>query len=201
MRFVVSALSVAAVLVLSACGDKPSNTTATDTPAPETPVTNTAPADPAMPADINNMIIQSPYMDFVVKTNRAAIISHIKSDTQLTPEQAACLQSVEGNTTYLAILDPYVKEVLSADDIKEADEFFGTEAGRKFGEMALNELGAENMPPFIEPNDSEKAEIANAMLKPFFVKMKAKNDAASMQEAIDFMMTMVKKEKERCKIF
>lgn len=192
-----TAVSLAVVLTLTACGgDKPAETkqeVKTETPS-ETKT------DTGMPADIEKLIIQSPYMEFSVQSNRVFVVNHIKSESQLTPEQNACLLSLEGNPNYLEILEPYVKGILSDDDIKEADEFFASDAGRKFAEMMLKQMGAENLPPFVEPTDSEKAEIAKALLKPFFVKMKAKTDAMSEQEALDFMMSIVDKEKARCQI-
>lgn len=204
--FNLTAISLAMLLALTACGgDKPSETTqkvktetATETKT-ETASETTTDAG-AMPADVDKLIIQSPYMEFSVQSNRAFVINHIKSETQLSPEQNACLLSLEGNRNYLAILEPYVKGILTDNDIKEADEFFASDAGRKFAEMMLKQMGAENLPPFVEPTDSEKAEIAKALLKPFFVKMKAKTDAMSEQEALDFMMSIVDKEKARCQI-
>lgn len=204
--FNLTAISLAMLLTLTACGgDKPSETTqevkaetATETKTETAPETTTDTG--AMPAEIDKLIIKSPYMEFSVQSNRAFVINHIKSETQLSPEQNACLLSLEGNPNYLAILEPYVKGILTDNDIKEADEFFASDAGRKFGEMMLNQLGAENLPPFIEPTDSEKAEIAKAMLTPSFVKMRAKTDAMSEEEAINFMLPMVQKEMERCKI-
>lgn len=196
MKNIVFTLALASVLALSACS-KPAETPAT-TPATETPASNTATTTQTAPADTN--ITSSPYMDFSVKTNRTFLISHIQSSTQLTPEQVACLQSSEGDANYLQSLDPFVKGVLTADEIKEADEFFATEAGRKFEAMALNQLGAENAPPVVEPTDSEKVEIVKAASKPFVAKMQAKNDAMSEQESIDFIMSIADKEKQRCKI-
>lgn len=204
--FNLTAISLAMLLTLTACGgDKPSETTqkvktetATETKT-ETASETTTDAG-AMPADVDKLIIQSPYMEFSVQSNRAFVINHIKSETQLSPEQNACLLSLEGNRNYLAILEPYVKGILTDNDIKEADEFFASDTGRKFAEMMLKQMGAENLPPFVEPTDSEKAEIAKALLKPFFVKMKAKTDAMSEQEALDFMMSIVDKEKARCQI-
>lgn len=198
--FYLTTISLATLLTLTACGgDKSSETkqevkTKTET-APETK-TNTG----AMPAEIDKLIIQSPYMDFMVNANRASVVKDIKSEFQLSPEQNACLLSLEGNPNYLEVLEPYVKGVLSEDEIKDADEFYASDAGRKFAEMMLKQMGAENLPPFVEPTDSEKAEIAKALLKPFSVKMKAKTDAMSEEEAINFMVPMVQKETERCKI-
>ncbi|OOS07845.1 hypothetical protein SAMN02745664_10110 [Moraxella cuniculi DSM 21768] len=204
--FNLTAISLAMLLTLTACGgDKPAETTqevktetATETKAETTSETTTDTG--AMPAEIDKLIIQSPYMEFSVQSNRTFVVNHIKSESQLTPEQNACLLSLEGNPNYLEILEPYVKGILSDDEIKEADEFFASDAGRKFAEMMLNQMGAENLPPFVEPTDSEKAEIAKAMLKPFFVKMQAKQDAMSEQEALDFIALMVNKEKARCQI-
>lgn len=189
-----TAVSLAVVFTLTACGnDKPAEAPKTEPKAEQT-ATNTG------SAEIDKLIIKSPYMDFVVNTNRAVIIKDIKSEFQVTPEQNVCLHSLEGNPNYLATLEPYVKGILNDAEIKEADAFFATDAGRKFSEMMLKQIGAENLPPFIEPTAEEKAEIAKAFLKAFFVKMKAKQDAMSEQEAIDFVMTMMKKEMERCKI-
>lgn len=204
--FNLTAISLAVLLTLTACGgDKPSETTqevktetATETKTETAPETTTDAG--AMPAEIDKLIIQSPYMDFQVNANRALVVADIKSEFQLTPEQNACLLSLEGNPNYLATLEPYFKGILSDDEIKEADEFFASDAGRKFSEMMLKQMGAENLPPFIEPTDSEKAEIAKALLKPFFVKVKAKTDTMSEEEAINFMVPMVQKEMERCKI-
>ena len=203
--FNLTTISLAMLLTLTACGgDKPSETkqevkteTATETKTETTPETTT---DTGMPADIEKLIIQSPYMDFQVNANRALVVADIKSEFQLTPEQNACLLSLEGNPNYLATLEPYFKGILSDDEIKEADEFFASDAGRKFSEMMLKQMGAENLPPFVEPTDSEKAEIAKALLKPFFAKVKAKTDAMSEEEAMNFMLPMVQKEMERCKI-
>ncbi|WFF39007.1 hypothetical protein LU290_01895 [Moraxella nasibovis] len=202
----ITALSLAMLLTLTACGgDKPSETTqevkietATETKTETASETKTD--TEAMPAEIDKLIIQSPYMDFQVNANRALVVTDIKSEFQLTPEQNACLLSLGGNPTYLATLEPYFKGILSDDEIKEADEFFASDAGRKFSEMMLNQMGVENLPPFVEPTDSEKAEITKALLKPFFVKMKAKTDAMSEQEALDFMMSIVDKEKAHCQI-
>lgn len=210
--FNLTAISLAMLLTLTACGgDKPSETkqevktetaTATETKTETTPETTpeTTTDAGAMPADIEKLIIQSPYMEFSVQSNRVFVVNHIKSESQLTLEQNACLLSLEGNPNYLAILEPYVKGILTDNDIKEADEFFASDAGRKLSDMILNQMGAENLPPFVEPTDSEKAEIAKALLKPFFVKMKAKMDAMSEEEAMNFMLPMVQKEMERCKI-
>lgn len=206
--FNLTAISLAMLLTLTACGgDKPSETkqevktetaTATETKTETTPETTTDAG--AMPADVDKLIIKSPYMEFSVQSNRVFVVNHIKSETQLSPEQNACLLSLEGNPNYLAILEPYVKGILTDNDIKEADEFFTSDAGRKFAEMMLKQMGAENLPPFVELTDSEKAEIAKALLKPFFVKVKAKTDAMSEEEAMNFMLPMVQKEMERCKI-
>lgn len=203
-----TAISLAVLLTLTACGgDKPSETkqevkaetaTATETKTETAPETTTDAG--AMPADVDKLIIKSPYMDFQVNANRAMVVADIKSEFQLSPEQNACLLSLEGNPNYLLVLEPYFKGILNDDEIKEADEFFASDAGRKFSEMMLNQMGAENLPPFIEPTDSEKAEIAKALLKPFFVKVKAKTDAMSEEEAVNFMIPMVQKEMERCKI-
>lgn len=202
-----SFLTLGVLLCLTACNQKPAETpTANPTQAQVSTETTTpantaqTPTDPAMPADIEKLIIQSPYMDFVVNSNRAIVISEIKSEFELTPEQTACLQGLESNTTYLETLDPFVKSVLNEEEIKEADEFFASDAGRKFGEMMLKQFGATNLPPSTEPTASEKAEIAKALLKPFFVKIKAKNDAMSEQEALDFTLPMMKKEMARCGI-
>lgn len=135
-----------------------------------------------------------------MNSNRVVIVKDIKSEFQVTPEQNACLHSLEGNPNYLATLEPYVKGILNDAEIKEADAFFATDAGRKFSEMMLKQMGAENLPPFIEPTAEEKAEITKALLKAFVLKMKAKQDAMSEQEAIDFISVMMKKEMERCKI-
>ncbi|STZ55687.1 Uncharacterised protein [Moraxella lacunata] len=195
--FHLTAISLAMLLTVTACGgDKPSETTQ----EVKTETATETKTDTGIPAGIEKLIIQSPYMEFSVQSNRVFVVNHIKSESQLTPEQNACLLSLEGNPNYLEILEPYVKGILSDDDIKEADEFFASDAGRKFAEMMLKQMGAENLPPFVEPTDSEKAEIAKALLKPFFVKMKAKTDAMSEQEALDFMMSIVDKEKARCQI-
>lgn len=151
-------------------------------------------------ADLEKLIIKSPYMDFQVNANRAMIVAGIKSEFQVTPEQNACLLSLEGNPSYLETLEPYFKGILSDQEIKEADEFFASDAGRKFGEIMLKQMGAENLPPFITPTADEKAQIAKAMSKPFFVKVKAKTDAMSEEEAINFAVPMMQKEVNRCKI-
>lgn len=190
-----TAVSLAVAFTLTACGK---NNAPAETPKTEPEVEQAS--APTTANDIEKLMIQSPYMDFVVNSNRAVIIKDIKSEFQVTPEQNACLHSLEGNPNYLATLEPYVKGILNDAEIKEADAFFATDAGRKFSEMMLKQMGAENLPPFIEPTAEEKAEIAKAFLKAFFVKMKAKQDAMSEQEAIDFVMTMMKKEMERCKI-
>lgn len=204
--FNLTAVSLAMLLTLTACGgDKPAETTqevktetATETKAETTSETTTDTG--AMPAEIDKLIIQSPYMEFSVQSNRVFVVNHIKSESQLTPEQNACLLSLEGNPNYLEILEPYVKGILSDDEIKEADEFFASDAGRKLSDVILHQLGAENLPPLSEPTAEEKTQIATAMLKPFFVKMQAKQDAMSEQEALDFIALMVNKEKARCKI-
>lgn len=199
-----TAVSLAVLLTLTACGgDKPSETkqeVKTETATATETKTETTTDAGAMPADVDKLIIKSPYMDFQVNANRAIVVADIKSEFQLSPEQNACLLSLEGNPTYPEILEPYFKGILSDDEIKEADEFFASDAGRKFSEMMLKQMGAENLPPFIEPTNSEKAEIAKALLKPFFVKVKAKTDAMSEEEAVNFMIPMVQKEMERCKI-
>ena len=199
-----TAVSLAVLLTLTACGgDKPSETkqeVKTETATATETKTETTTDAGAMPTDIDKLIIKSPYMDFQVNANRALVVADIKSEFQLSPEQNACLLSLEGNPTYLEILEPYFKGILSDDEIKEADEFFASDAGRKFSEMMLKQMGAENLPPFVEPTNSEKAEIAKALLKPFFVKVKAKTDALSEEKALNFMVPMVQKEMERCKV-
>lgn len=205
MKFLhLSVVTLATLLTLTACGgDKSSEAPKEDvkTEAKAEPATEQSSAGAtAMPGDIDKLIIKSPYMDFVVNSNRAVLVKDIKSEFQLTPEQHACLLSLEGNPSYLTTLEPYVNGILSGDDIKEADEFFASDAGRKLGEAMLQQLGAENLPPLTEPTAEEKAEIAKAMLKPFFVKMKAKQDAMSEEEAVNFMVPMVQKEMERCKV-
>ncbi|MDO4427869.1 MAG: hypothetical protein Q4B88_07040, partial [Moraxella sp.] len=141
--FNLTAISLAMLLTLTACGgDKPSETTqevkteiATETKTETASETKTDTG--AMPAEIDKLIIQSPYMDFMVNANRASVVKDIKSEFQLSPEQNACLLSLEGNPNYLETLEPYVKGILSDDDIKEADEFFASDAGRKFAQMML----------------------------------------------------------------
>lgn len=151
-------------------------------------------------ADIEKLLIKSPYMDFQVNAHRAVIVADIKSEFEVSPEQNACLYSLEGNPSYLETLEPYFKGILSDDEIKEADEFFASDAGRKFGEIMLKQIGAENLPPFIAPTAEEKTQIAKAMSKPFFVKVKAKTDAMSEDDMVEFLVPMLQKEVIRCRI-
>lgn len=200
--FAVSALSTLFAFTLSACGEKQA---APQTPAPSASQTQASSAvaastAQAMPNDIEKLLIKSPYMDFQVNANRAMIVGMIKAEKQLSPEQNACLLSLEGNPNYLAVLEPYFKGILSADEIQEADAFFASDAGRKFAEMLLKQAGAEHLPPFVEPTAAEKAEITKALLKPFIVKVKAKTDAMSEQDAIEFTKPLQQSEMNRCKI-
>lgn len=191
-------LAVAALLLgLAACGGQNDGAAKGQGAAANS---QAASAAASLPARIDNMVVKSPFMDFQVNANRALIIKDIKSQFQLTPEQNACLHSLEGNATYLEVLQPYFQGILSADEIKEADAFFATDAGGKFADMMLRQMGAENLPPAVEPTAAEKAEIAQALVKPFFAKVKAKTDAMNEKEALDFAVPMVKKELARCKI-
>ncbi len=93
--FNLTAISLAMLLTLTACGgDKPAETTqetkaetATETKAETTSETTTDTG--AMPAEVDKLIIQSPYMDFQVNANRALVVADIKSEFQLSPEQNA----------------------------------------------------------------------------------------------------------------
>lgn len=102
-----------------------------------------------------------------MNSNRVVIVKDIKSEFQVTLEQNACLHSLEGNPNYLATLEPYVKGILNDADIKEADAFFATDAGRKFSEMMLKQMGAENLPPFVEPTAEEKRKLPKHYRKHF----------------------------------
>lgn len=196
-----SLLSILVSFTLTACDNNTSTQTtktektSTEVKAEATPSTNNPTS-----TDVEKQLIKSPYMDFQVSANRAMLVADLKAEHKLTPEQQACLLSLEGNTSYLAVLEPYFKGILNDDEIKEADTFFATDAGRKFTEIMLRQMGAENLPPFVEPTEQEKAEIAQALLKPFFVKVKAKTDAMTDEQVAEFASPIYKKEMARCKI-
>lgn len=195
--FNLSAISLAMLLTLTACGGDKADTKTQSTPATQATESKN---ETGTASKADKLTIKSPYMDFQVTANRAMVVADIGTQFQLTPEQSACLQSSEGNANYLESLEPFFKGVLNADEIKEADEFFGSDAGRKFSDMMLGQMGVENLPPFVEPTDDEKMQITKAMLKPFFVKVKTKTDAMSEEEAVNFMMPMMQKEMARCQI-
>lgn len=161
---------------------------------------NAIAVSPANPTDIEKLLIKSPYMNFQVNVNRTMIVNSLKAEYELSEEQNVCLSSIEGNPNYMEVLEPYFKGILTEEEIKEADDFFSTGAGQKFTEILLRQAGAENLPPFIEPTTEEKSEIAKAITKPFFVKVKAKSDAMSEQDAINFALPLYEKETARCKI-
>lgn len=194
--FNLSAISLAMLLTLTACGGDKADTKTQSTPATQA----TESKNETSTSEADKLTVKSPYMDFQVTANRAMVVADIGTQFQLTPEQSACLQSPEGNASYLESLEPFFKSVLSEAEIKEADEFFGSDAGRKFGDMMLGQMGVENPAPFVEPTDDEKMQITKAMLKPFFVKVKTKTDAMSEEEAVNFMMPMMQKEMARCQI-
>ncbi|MCG7656172.1 hypothetical protein [Wielerella bovis] len=202
-----SSLALIIALALTACNNQSageSSKTAAVSEPQSVPLQSassaSSPQTNAMPADIEKLLIKSPYMDFQVNASRVAVIAAIKSEFQVSPEQNACLLGLESNPSYLSVLEPYFKGILSESEIQEADAFFASDAGRKFNEMMLKQIGAENLPPFVEPSADEKKEIAAALLKPFFIKVKAKTDAMSEQEAMEFTAPIIKKEVERCKI-
>lgn len=204
------ALCLLAIIGLSACGDKSADPTATPTPladtaptpqnsAATTPSADTAFSNP-VPTESDALLIKSPFMDFMVSTHRALVKARIRSELELTPEQEACLMGPAGNPNYIQILDPYVKDVLSDEEIQQADVFFATDAGRKFSEIILMATDAKNLSSFVEPTDSEKAEITKAMLQPFFTKMQAKSEAMSEEEVMAILQSLMQKELARCQI-
>lgn len=184
------ALAVSSVL-LTACDKQPTETK-TDTKTETTaPTKKDTPANPA---------ILSPYLDFQVTANRG-IVSNLLAEQypNLTDVQKACIASTDGNTNYVSVLEPYFKGILTDAEIKEADEFLATSAGEKFKEMMYTAFGVTQAPS-IPPTAEEQKALAKAMFMPFVVKVKAKTDAMSEEEALTFMGQIVDKEKARCNI-
>lgn len=137
------------------------------------------------------------FMDFHIQVNRAMIVSGLQDELVLTDEQKACLLSAESHQSYAQVLQPYFASILSAEEIRQADAFFASEAGRKFAQILLdNDDGLQNM----SITDSQRNQIFLAVSKPFFTKVKASKEAMSRDEIVGFMLPMVQKEIIRCKL-
>lgn len=210
MKLHTFALGLTAVCLLAACQDqaKPAQPTASQTAASAASTATSATASVAeaatasastMPADIEKLLINSPYFDFQVAANRTIVIAGIKeASPNLTAEQQACLLSPEGNPNYLAVLEPFVQSVLSKEEIAQADAFFGSDAGRAFTESALRQAGMENLPPPTPVSSEQKQQINEAVKQPFVVKMQEANAKMSEAESDAFMQKIITAEIQRC---
>lgn len=138
------------------------------------------------------------FMDFHIQVNRAMIVSGLQDELVLTDEQKACLLSAESHQSYAQVLQPYFASILSAEEIRQADAFFASEAGRKFAQILLgnDHDGLQNM----SITDSQRNQIFLAVSKPFFTKVKANKEAMSSDEAVSFMLPMVQQEIIRCQL-
>lgn len=182
-------LLMVGVVGLSAC-DKPS--------AP----TNETPPSTASETPATAQTVGSPFLDFQMNTTRFLVIGTIREDyPSLTPEQQACLDSTEGNVSYLSVLEPHFKSILTADELKEADAFFASEKGQQFTAIMLRTLNNLTDPNTVTmPTDEEKTLIMEASSQPFFAKVETHTSQMSDEEALAYLYSISDKEIERCQI-
>lgn len=176
---------IAGTLALTAC-DKP-------TPKADTPAESAPKAEVATPTNA--------YLDYQLNVTRTLVTLTLGEDYELTAEQQSCLQSKDGDTNYLSVLEPYFQGILSEEDFKEADAFFASETGQKFKTLIDAQLdNALKGDITTELTDEEKAVMKEAGEKPFFTKVDAHASKMSQEEALAFLDGMSAKEIERCGI-
>ena len=189
--------TLAALLFMTGCDKTPE--TADDTTSgastAEVDATKEAPA----PVTQNDFVMTTITLDTVDSLLFAPVIN----SGALSAEQVSCLESRDKDLGK-AEVDRFYKSRFTDAELKELDDFYTSEVGKKlitFGNEQLRVMNGEEIAtPMADPTPEEMTEIQTFMESPLGVKYMKINNAEGEGSAMEVLNGPIEAEFERCNV-
>lgn len=127
----------------------------------------------------------------------------LEQNPQLSDTQKACLLGDEANATYLAGSKAEMLRVLGEDGIKQADEFYRSELGKKVAEYSRQQMkiaAGEKVENPISLTDDEQAKVMEFMNSEIMKKMQENIAQVSAEKMEADLAVIAKQEAVRCQV-
>ena len=185
--------TLAALLFMTGC-DKTLET-ADDT----TSGARTAEVDATTPATQDDLVMTTITLDTVDSLLFAPVIN----SGALSAEQVSCLESRDKDLGK-AEVDRFYKSQFTGAELKELDDFYTSEVGKKlitFGNEQLRVMNGEEIAtPMADPTPEEMTEIQTFMESPLGVKYMKINNAEGEGSAMEVLNGPIEAEFKRCNV-
>ena len=185
--------TLAALLFMTGCDKTPE--TADDT----TSGASTAEVDATAPATQDDLVMTTITLDTV----NSLLFAPVINSGALSAEQVSCLESRDKNLGK-AEVDRFYKSQFTDAELKELDDFYTSDVGKKlitFGNEQLRVMNGEEITtPMADPTPEEMTEIQTFMESPLGVKYMKINNAEGEGSAMEVLNGPIEAEFARCKV-
>ncbi|WP_198332453.1 DUF2059 domain-containing protein [Psychrobacter aquimaris] len=188
--------TLAALLFMTGCDKTPETVEDTTSDASDTAVTQAAPSD----TDAQNDLVMT---TITLDTVNSLLFAPVINSGALSAEQVSCLESRDKNLGK-AEVDRFYKSQFTDAELKELDDFYTSDVGKKliaFGNEQLRVMNGEEVAtPMAEPTPEEMTEIQTFMESPLGVKYMKINNAEGEGSAMEVLNGPIEAEFKRCNV-
>jgi len=190
--------TLAALLFMTGCDKTPETVddTASDTSETVVSESETAPSE----TDAKNDLIMT---TITLDTVNSLLFAPIINSGALSEEQVSCLESRDKDLGK-AEVDRFYKSQFTDAELKELDDFYTSDVGKKllaFGNEQLRVMNGEEVAtPMADPTPEEMTEIQTFMESPLGAKYMKINNAEGEGSAMEVLNGPIEAEFERCKV-
>ncbi|MGP5201865.1 DUF2059 domain-containing protein [Psychrobacter aquimaris] len=188
--------TLAALLFMTGCDKTPETVEDTTSDASDTAVTQAAPSD----TDAQNDLVMT---TITLDTVNSLLFAPVINSGALSAEQVSCLESRDKDLGK-AEVDRFYKSQFTDAELKELDDFYTSDVGKKliaFGNEQLRVMNGEEVAtPMAEPTPEEMTEIQTFMESPLGVKYMKINNAEGEGSAMEVLNGPIEAEFKRCNV-
>jgi hypothetical protein len=188
--------TLAALLFMTGCDKTPETVEDTTSDASDTAVTQAAPSD----TDAQNDLVMT---TITLDTVNSLLFAPVINSGALSAEQVSCLESRDKNLGK-AEVDSFYKSQFTDAELKELDDFYTSDVGKKliaFGNEQLRVMNGEEVAtPMAETTPEEMTEIQTFMESPLGVKYMKINNAEGEGSAMEVLNGPIEAEFKRCNV-
>ncbi|MEZ7517257.1 DUF2059 domain-containing protein [Psychrobacter sp. Arc9] len=189
--------ALAALLFMTGCDKTPE--TADDTTSGASTAEADATKEAPAPATQDDLVMTTITLDTV----NSLLFAPIINSGALSEEQVSCLESRDKDLGK-AEVDRFYKSQFTDAELKELDDFYTSDVGKKllaFGNEQLRAMNGEEIAtPMADPTPEEMTKIQTFMESPLGVKYMKINNAEGEGSAMEVLNVPINAEFERCNV-